>query len=85
MHIVHSAIPAFRKALKGVYLKRVLAPPTWGCHSFLLIRIIFTHILPLAYRPEKTQNESDRCLHLGVDVTHDLEVVAKVWAAVRDE
>jgi hypothetical protein len=53
MHIVDPAISAFRKAMKGVSLNRLLAIPAWVCHSFLLRRILVTNIIssPLAYRP----------------------------------
>jgi hypothetical protein len=52
MHIVHSAIPAFRKAMKGVYRKSLLATSAWICHRFFLRRIAVTNIMsiPLAYR-----------------------------------
>jgi hypothetical protein len=44
MHIVHSAIPAFRQALKGVSLQRLLAPAASVCHRFILINIAVTKI-----------------------------------------
>ena len=52
MHIVHSAIPAFRNAMKGVYRKSLLATSAWICHRFFLRRIAVTTIMsiPLAYR-----------------------------------
>jgi hypothetical protein len=66
MHIVQSAIPACRKALKGVDLKRLLAPPTWVCHRFFLISIAVTNIMSilLAYRSEKTKHEASPGQHL---------------------
>jgi hypothetical protein len=60
MHIVHSAIPAFRHALKGVYLWSLLAISAWLCHRFFLRRIAATTIMstPLTYRSYKTKNEA---------------------------
>jgi hypothetical protein len=62
MHIVEPAIPALRKALKGVALQRLVAIPAWVCHRVFLRRILVTNIIssPRAYRPETTQDEGDR-------------------------
>jgi hypothetical protein len=60
MHIVHAAIPAFRQALKGVDLQRLVAPATGVCHGVFLLRRAVTNLIaiPLAYRLSQTKHEA---------------------------